>query len=116
VRPPDPAAVAARRKAKPLFVAPDCETAIVDEMIARRQRSGTTGALDFLLQVFEEAGPRLGMMPLNQDTPVIAIEHNALHPVSVEADNSVNRSEGVSIALAGQYAVPFHHYQSLLLL
>jgi hypothetical protein len=49
------------------------------------------------------------MLSLNQHALVIAVEQNALHAISVEADDSVNRSEGVSIALAGQYAVPFHH-------
>jgi hypothetical protein len=61
------------------------------------------------LQVLKEVGPRFSMLPFDEGAAGRAMIQNALHPISIEAHDSVNRAECVPIAFASEDAVPLHH-------
>jgi hypothetical protein len=48
------------------------------------------GTLDLPLKVLKEVRPALGMLSFGEAALVRAVIQNALHPISIEADNSVN--------------------------
>ena len=50
------------------------------------------GAFDLALKVLKEIGPALGMLSFDEAALVCAVIENALHPLSIEANNSVNRA------------------------
>jgi hypothetical protein len=49
-------------------------------------------AFDLPLKVFKEVRPTLGMLSFDEAALVCAVIENALHPISIEANNSVNRA------------------------
>ncbi|WP_147157208.1 hypothetical protein [Reyranella soli] len=61
------------------------------------------------MKVLKEVRPTLGMLSFNEAALVSTVIENALHPVAIEANNSINRAEPVPIAFAGKDAVPLHH-------
>jgi hypothetical protein len=50
------------------------------------------GAFDLPLKVFKEVRPTLRMFSFDEAALVCAVIENALHPLSIEANNSVNRA------------------------
>jgi hypothetical protein len=49
-------------------------------------------AFDLALKVLKEVGPALGMLSFDEAALVCAVIENALHPISIKTDNSVNRA------------------------
>lgn len=50
------------------------------------------GAFDLALKVLKEVGPALGVLSFDEAALVCAVIENALHAISIEADDSVNRA------------------------
>ena len=44
------------------------------------------------MKVLKEVGPALGMLSFDEAAVVCAVIEDALHPISIEADNPVNRA------------------------
>jgi hypothetical protein len=50
------------------------------------------GGFDRALKVLKEVGPTLGMLSFDEATLVCTVIENALHPISIKTDNSVNHA------------------------
>jgi hypothetical protein len=61
------------------------------------------------LKVLKEVRPALGMLSFDEAAMICWVVEHALHPISIEADNSIDRAKAVPIAFACQNAVPPHH-------
>ena len=44
------------------------------------------------MKVLKEVGPTLGMLSFDEATLVCTVIENALHPISIKTDNSVNHA------------------------